>query len=214
VTTARARAPFETAAQYLPARRTLPALRAAARGCRGCPLWKNATQTVFGAGRAHAKIVLVGEQPGNDEDLKGEPFVGPAGRLLDDALEQAGIDRSQAYVTNAVKHFKWEAKGTRRLHKKPNAREVTACLPWLEAEIDLVEPEVLVLLGATAAQAVLGAGFRVSTERGKIVASRLVAKTVATVHPSSLLRLPPEADRDEEMARFVADLTVARRLVA
>jgi len=177
-------------------------------------LWKNATQTVFGAGKAHAKIVLVGEQPGNDEDLKGEPFVGPAGRLLDDALERAGIDRSQAYVTNAVKHFKWEAKGTRRLHKKPNAREVTACLPWLEAEIDLLEPEVLVLLGATAAQAVLGAGFRVSTERGKIVASRLVAKTVATVHPSSLLRLPPEADRDEEMARFVADLTVARRLVA
>jgi DNA polymerase len=206
--------PFETAAPYVPERRTLPSLREAAKHCRGCPLWKNATQTVFGAGKARARIVLVGEQPGNDEDLSGEPFVGPAGRILNEALERAGIDRKAAYVTNAVKHFKWEAKGSRRLHKKPNAREVTACLPWLEAEIDLLEPEVLVLLGATAAQAVLGPAFRVSEQRGKIIASRLVPKTLATVHPSSLLRLPPDADRDAEMERFVADLGVAARLVA
>jgi uracil-DNA glycosylase family protein len=177
-------------------------------------LYKNATQTVFGAGGVHSRLVLVGEQPGNDEDLSGKPFVGPAGRLLDEALERAGIDRETSYLTNAVKHFKWEPKGTRRLHKKPGAREITACLPWLEAEIALLEPEVLVLLGATAVQAVLGSGVRVTEQRGKVVESRLSKVTLPTVHPSSLLRLPPDADREAEMERFVADLGVAARLLA
>jgi uracil-DNA glycosylase family protein len=198
----------------LPKRRSLPALREAAKHCEGCALYKNATQTVFGAGGAHSRIVLVGEQPGNDEDLQGEPFVGPAGRVLDEALDRAGVDRKTSYEPNAVKHFKWEPKGTRRLHKKPGAREITACLPWLEAEIDLLEPEVLVLLGATAVQAVLGAGVRVTEERGKVLESRLARQTLVTVHPSSLLRLPPEADRDVEMARFVADLSIAAKLLA
>jgi len=177
-------------------------------------LWKNATQTVFGAGAERARLVLVGEQPGNEEDLRGEPFVGPAGRLLDQALERAGIDRRTAYVTNAVKHFKWEQKGTRRLHKKPGAREIAACLPWLEAEIDLLRPEVLILLGATAVQAVLGPSVRVSTERGKVVESRFSSKMLITVHPSSLLRLPPDADREAEMSRFVDELGVATRILA
>jgi DNA polymerase len=198
----------------LPEKHTLPALREAAKHCQGCALYKNATQTVFGAGSAHSRLVLVGEQPGNDEDLKGAPFVGPAGRLLDEALALAGIDRKTSYVTNAVKHFKWEAKGTRRLHKKPGAREVTACLPWLEAEIELLRPEVLVLLGATAVQAVLGSGVRVSEERGTVVESRLSKVTLLTVHPSSLLRLPPDADREVEMNRFVADLSIAAKLLA
>jgi uracil-DNA glycosylase family protein len=214
VTVSSARRGHETAAAYLPPRRTLPALRKAAQRCHGCDLWKNATQTVFGAGTERARLILVGEQPGNDEDLSGEPFVGPAGRLLDEALERAGIDRRTAYVTNAVKHFKWEAKGARRLHKKPGAREVSACLPWLEAEIDLLRPEVLVLLGATAAQAVLGPAVRVSTERGKVVKSRFADKTLLTIHPSALLRLPPEADRDVEMRRFVAELAVAAKILA
>ena len=204
----------ESAADYLPARRTLPTLRSAARKCQGCPLWKVGTQTVFGEGSANARIMLVGEQPGDQEDLQGRPFVGPAGRLLDRALADAGIDREAAYVTNVVKHFKWEPKGSRRLHKKPNAREVGACLPWLEAEIDLIRPEILFLLGATAAQAVLGPSFRVSEARGQVLASRLAPTTIATVHPSSLLRLPPEADRDAELARFVEDLAVATRLLS
>jgi DNA polymerase len=214
VTAARARALPESATIYLPAHRTLPEMRDAVQRCRGCPLWKDATQAVFGAGRVRSPLVLVGEQPGNDEDLSGKPFVGPAGRVLDEALERAGIDRKSAYVTNAVKHFKWEAKGTRRLHKKPNAREVSACLPWLEAEIALLKPEVLVLLGATAGQAVFGAAFRVGQERGKVLQSRFVALTLPTVHPSSLLRLPPDADREVEMQRFVDDLSVAARLLA
>jgi DNA polymerase len=177
-------------------------------------LYKNATQTVFGAGSVRSRVVLVGEQPGNEEDLKGEPFVGPAGRLLDEALERAGVDRKTSYVTNAVKHFKWEAQGTRRLHKKPGAREITACLPWLEVEIDLLKPEVLVLLGATAVQAVLGSGVKISQERGKVVESRFSPTTLLTVHPSSLLRLPPDADREAEMDRFVAELRIAAKLLA
>ncbi|HVW27123.1 MAG TPA: UdgX family uracil-DNA binding protein [Polyangiaceae bacterium] len=203
----------ESAAAYLPERRTLKTLRDAARSCHGCGLWKNATQTVFGEGPRDARIVLVGEQPGNDEDLSGRPFVGPAGRILDEALEQAGIDRESSYVTNAVKHFKWIPKGTRRLHQKPGAREISACLPWLDAEIALLRPEVLVVLGATAAASVFGPAFRVSRERGKIVPSRFVEHTVATVHPSALLRLPPDADRDAELARFVEDLRVAAKLL-
>src|ERR1700742_3520161 len=178
MTAARARAPGDSASEFLPERRSLPAMRDAVQRCRGCALWKNATQAVFGAGGAHSRLVLVGEQPGNDEDLRGAPFVGPAGRVLDEALERAGIDRKAAYVTNAVKHFKWVPKGSRRLHQKPNTREVAACIPWLEAEIELLKPEVLVLLGATAAQAVFGSAFRVSQERGKVRQSRLVAATL------------------------------------
>jgi uracil-DNA glycosylase family protein len=161
----------------------------------------------------HSRLMLVGEQPGNEEDVRGRPFVGPAGRLLSEALERAGIDRRETYVTNVVKHFKWIPKGTRRLHKKPNSREISACIPWLDAEIELLHPDVLVLLGATAAQALLGPSVRVSEDRGKVVKSRFPCKVLPTVHPSSLLRLPPEADRAMEMERFVADLRVATHLL-
>lgn len=211
---ARARSPTtESASDYLPARRTLATLRTAAQKCHGCPLWKLGTQTVFGEGSSEARVILVGEQPGDQEDLQGRPFVGPAGRLLDKALVEAGLDRKAAYVTNAVKHFKWTPKGSRRLHKKPGVREVDACLPWLEAEIEVLRPEVLVLLGATAAQAVMGPAFRVTESRGQVLESRFSRSTIATVHPSSLLRLPPQQNRDEELARFVADLAVAARLL-
>jgi uracil-DNA glycosylase len=191
----------------------MPRLRAAAEQCRGCPLWQSGTQTVFGEGKIESRVFLVGEQPGNDEDLKGRPFVGPAGRVLDKALAEAGIERGDAYVTNVVKHFKWEAKGTRRLHKKPNAREIGACLPWLEEEIRLVKPEVLVCLGATAAQALLGKNFKVSTDRGCLVWSRYEIRAVATVHPSSILRLPDKVDRGRELARFVEDLRLVAELL-
>ena len=201
------------AAQFLPSRVTMRSLREAARECRGCPLFRNATQTVFGKGRVSARIVLVGEQPGNEEDLRGEPFVGPAGRVLDDALEAAGIAREDAYVTNVVKHFKWTPAGKRRLHKKPSAREILACRPWLDQELELVKPEVLVCLGATAAQALLGREFRVSVQRGKLVDTALAPKTLATIHPSAVLRQPTPEDRAREMARFTADLEVAARLL-
>ena len=202
-----------SAASYLPPRRTLPALRAAAQGCRGCPLWRLGTQTVFGEGRARARVLLVGEQPGHDEDLQGRPFVGPAGRLLDRALVAAGIERRDAYVTNVVKHFKWEPKGKRRLHKKPSAGEIKACLPWLEAEIAAVGPEMLVCLGATAAQALLGRQFRVSQQRGRVLSCALADAVVATVHPSAILRAPSSEERERELQRFIADLSVvARRL--
>ncbi len=193
---------------------TLPVLREAAAGCKACDLWERGTQTVFGEGGEQARVILVGEQPGNDEDLAGAPFVGPAGRLLDRALEAAGIDRRRAYVTNAVKHFKWEPRGKRRIHSKPNATEIQACRPWLEAEIAVVKPKVIVLLGATAAQALLGKTFRVTHERGKVIeTSPLAPKIVATVHPSSLLRAPDEETRHREMARFVDDLkAVAKQL--
>ncbi|MDC0720448.1 UdgX family uracil-DNA binding protein [Nannocystis bainbridge] len=197
-----------SARDFLPQRLSLPNLRSAARGCHGCPLYRDATQTVFGAGPSGARVMLVGEQPGNDEDIAGEPFVGPAGRVLDEALEQAGIARDDAYVTNVVKHFKWERRGSRRLHKKPGAREVKACLPWLEQEIELIRPEVLVCLGATAAQALLGRAFRVTTMRGRLLADERVPQVLATVHPSSILRQPTADDRRAEMARFVADLAV------
>jgi len=192
-------------------------LRAAAQGCRACPLWRRATQTVFGAGRAHAALLLVGEQPGDQEDRQGLPFVGPAGRLLSEALEAAGIDRQTVYLTNAVKHFKWiaaEGRGKRRLHKKPSGNEVRACRPWLLAEIEAVAPEVIVCLGATAAQSLLGNAFRVTQQRGQAVPSPFAARAVATVHPSSILRAPDEASRHQELRRFIADLRVARDLAA
>jgi uracil-DNA glycosylase family protein len=191
----------------------MTSLRAAARGCRGCPLYRNATQTVFGKGRLSARVVLVGEQPGNDEDLEGEPFVGPAGRVLDEALEAAGIARADAYVTNVVKHFKWTPAGKRRLHKKPSAREIGACRPWLDQEIALIKPEVLVCLGATAAQALLGRQFRVSVQRGRAVATELAPHALATIHPSAVLRQQTPEDRRREMARFTADLEVAANLL-
>ncbi len=192
-----------SAAALIPPKPTLPKLKAAAADCRACPLWELGTQTVFGEGLPQAEVVLVGEQPGDQEDLAGRPFVGPAGRLLDSALEQAGIDRKLAYVTNVVKHFKWQPRGKRRIHQKPNAAEVAACRPWLEAELALLEPKVLVCLGATAAQALLGRGFRVSKDRGVPVESDLAPVVMATVHPSSILRAD---DREGEMAMFVEDL--------
>jgi DNA polymerase len=204
----------ESAAEFVPDTHSLKVLREAANGCHGCPLWRTATQVVFGEGKSSSRLFFVGEQPGNDEDLKGHPFVGPAGRLLDQALQSAGIARSDAYVTNAVKHFKWVQKGSRRLHKKPSAREVGACIPWLEAEIDLIAPKVVICLGATAAQAVVGPGVRVTVDRGKSLASRFERPTIVTVHPSSLLRLPPEADREAEIRHFVRDLKVAAKLAA
>ena len=199
-----------SAAKYLPEERTLSAARTAAAGCRGCPLWRNATQTVFGEGAAHARLMLVGEVPGDQEDLAGRPFVGPAGRLLDRALQAARIERSDTYVTNAVKHFKWEPRGKRRLHRRPSPAEIGACRPWLEREIELVKPLVLVCLGATASQALLGRSFRVSVDRGRFVPSPLAPHVLATIHPSALLRLPDERARDAEMERFIEDLAVAR----
>ena len=182
---------------------TLEQLREAAAGCRACDLWKLGTQTVFGEGSPNAKLMFVGEQPGDQEDLAGRPFVGPAGRLLDKALEEAGIDRKVTYVTNVVKHFKWQPRGKRRIHQKPNAAEIAACRPWLDAELALVKPTALVCLGATAAQALLGRQFRVSKDRGVPVESDLAPVVMATVHPSSILR---SENRDQELALFVEDL--------
>jgi uracil-DNA glycosylase len=182
---------------------TLEELRKAAAGCRACDLWKLGTQTVFGEGSPKAKLMFVGEQPGDQEDLAGRPFVGPAGRLLDKALEEAGIDRKVPYVTNVVKHFKWQPRGKRRIHQKPNAAEIAACRPWLDAELALVKPTALVCLGATAAQALLGRQFRVSKERGVPVESDLAPVVMATVHPSSILR---SENREQELALFVEDL--------
>ncbi len=195
-----------SAEDLIPEKLTLSSLQEAAADCKACDLWENATRTVFGEGRPSAKLLLIGEQPGNEEDLTGKPFVGPAGRLLDEALEQAGIDRSLAYVTNVVKHFKWEARGKRRIHKKPNAAQIEACRPWLEAEIDMIKPKVIVCLGATAAQALLGKDFRVTKQRGEFVESQLAPVVTATVHPSSILRAPDDETRRDEMRRFVNDL--------
>jgi DNA polymerase len=201
-----------SAADFLPGERTLPALREAAARCRGCHLWQRGTQTVFGAGPRKARVMLVGEQPGNDEDVAGAPFVGPAGRLLDRALEAVGVDRRDVYVTNVVKHFKWEAKGKRRIHTKPSQLEITACLPWLEAELDLVKPAALVCLGATAAQALLGPTFRVTRQRGEWVRARWAPRVMATIHPSAILRAPDDEARRAEMERFVADLALLREV--
>jgi uracil-DNA glycosylase family protein len=197
----------ETAAPLVPARPSLPKLRKAAAGCRACPLWKTGTQTVFGEGPTKADAMFVGEQPGDQEDQIGRPFVGPAGKLFDRALEEAGLDRSTAYVTNVVKHFKWTARGKRRIHQKPNWSEIAACRPWLDAELSVVKPRVLTCLGATAAQALLGKQFRVTKQRGQPVESELAPVVIATVHPSAILRAE---DRDAEFAGFVDDLrTVA-----
>jgi DNA polymerase len=191
----------------------LAEVREAAAGCKACDLWRCGTQTVFGEGAESAELMLVGEQPGDREDLAGRPFVGPAGRVLDEALEQAGIDRSGVYVTNAVKHFKWEARGKRRLHKRPDAGEVSACRPWLDKEIELVAPRMVVCLGATAAQALLGRSFRVTRQRGELFPQPAGHVVTATVHPSSILRAPDAAAREAEMAGFVEDLrTVGRRI--
>jgi uracil-DNA glycosylase len=199
-------------AEYLPPRPTVASLREAAAGCRACPLWENATQTVFGEGRKSSEIMFVGEQPGDREDREGRPFVGPAGRLFDDALGEAGIDRERAYVTNVVKHFKWKARGTRRIHAKPAWSEIAACRPWLDAELAVVKPEVLVCLGATAAQALLGRSFRVTRERGRPVESDLAPHVLATIHPSAILRADSE-NRELERAAFVRDLEVVASLL-
>jgi uracil-DNA glycosylase len=197
---------MSSAAEFLPEKRTLGALEKAAAGCRGCPLYKDATQTVFGEGRSSARLMLVGEQPGDKEDKEGEPFVGPAGRLLDKALEEAGIDRSEAYVTNAVKHFKWRPRGNRRLHQTPRAGEIEACKPWLQAEVQAVEPEAVLAMGATAARSLFGAKVKVTKDRGKPLESPLAPVTAVTIHPSALLRLRDHDEREAEFAAFVADL--------
>jgi DNA polymerase len=197
---------LQTAATLVPAKATLPALCVAAARCKACDLWKLGTQTVFGEGSGNARVMLVGEQPGDKEDIQGRPFVGPAGGVLDKALAAAGIDRKDVYVTNIVKHFKWEPRGKRRLHKKPNALEISACHPWLEAEINVIKPQVVVLLGATAAQGILGRTFRVTQHRGEWLSSEIAPNVMATVHPSSILRAPDDDSRHEEMRKFVADL--------
>jgi DNA polymerase len=208
-----AKRPTDDAAKLIPDRPTLEKVRTAAKDCRACDLWRHATQTVFGEGARKAGLMLIGEQPGDAEDLAGHPFVGPAGKLLDRALQDAGIDRAGVYITNVVKHFKWEPRGKRRIHKKPNAREVAACRPWLDTEIALVKPRAIVCLGATAAQALLGRQFKVTAERGRFITSPLAPLVLATVHPSSILRAPDEQTRREELKQFTADLRkVARAL--
>jgi DNA polymerase len=192
---------------------TIEEVRRAADGCRACPLWARGTQTVFGEGPRRPRVLLVGEQPGDREDLEGRPFVGPAGRLLDQSLAAAGLDRTRVWVTNAVKHFKWVARGKRRIHEKPNAREVRACRPWFEAEIAALAPEVIVCLGATAAKAILGPSFRVTQQRGELLPSPLAKHVMATVHPSSLLRAPDAETRRRETARFVADLERVAKMI-
>jgi DNA polymerase len=200
-----------TAADYLPERRTLTALRAAAQDCRGCPLYRDATQTVFGSGTSRARLVLLGEQPGDAEDRAGEPFVGPAGQLLNEVLEDAGIKRTDVYLTNAVKHFKWTARGTRRLHKKPSAREIAACRPWWEADLEAVNPHGVVCLGATAAQSVLGRDFRITQSRGQQLPGR--PWRIATWHPSAVLRAPDADSRSEKRRELMRDLRLARTLL-
>jgi len=190
---------------------SLTAVREASRHCTACHLYKRATQTVFGEGPKNASMMLVGEQPGDYEDVSGRSFVGPAGKIMDQALEEAGIDRCQVYVTNAVKHFKWEPRGKRRIYQKPNSREIAACRPWLEAELRIVGPKLVVAMGATAAQTIFGPSFRVTRERGKVLSSKLAPKVLATVHPSSLLRQPDEASREREYKHFVSDLRAALR---
>jgi uracil-DNA glycosylase family protein len=200
---------IDVTAEPPPHPRSVEQLKEAAASCRACDLWEHATQTVFGEGREGSKLMFVGEQPGDQEDLQGRPFVGPAGRLLEKALEEAGIDRRRVYVTNAVKHFRWTRRGKRRLHEKPNAAQVRACRPWLDAELAVVKPGIVVLMGATAAQAVMGPAFRVSKDRGRVISSPLGVPVLATVHPSSILRATDEESRDAALASFIADLRVA-----
>jgi len=200
--------PTET---FLPDRFTLPKLRAAADDCRGCPLYLGATQAVFGEGPTDARIMLVGEQPGDKEDFEGHPFVGPAGKLLDRALEEAGLARGAVYITNAVKHFHFEMRGNFRLHKRPPATAIKACRPWLNAELEVLEPEVVVLMGATAAQAILGATFRVTKDRGKLIAHEIAPALIATLHPSAILRAPDPAAREASYQLLVTDLKLAAK---
>jgi uracil-DNA glycosylase family protein len=202
-----------SAADYLPPRINLTSLARAAESCRGCDLYKNATQTVFGEGPRTASLMLVGEMPGDEEDRDGEPFVGPAGRLLDETLDEVGIDRSEVYVTNAVKHFRWEPRGKRRLHKKPGARQIEACKPWLHAEILVVKPQVIVCLGATAAQAMLGRDFRITKDRGKFFHDKDTAWLMASYHPSAVLRAPDKEARQEMREALTADLRSAAKRV-
>ena len=206
--------PPTSATDFFPDKLSLPSLKDAAADCKACDLWERGTQTVFGEGKRSSMVLFVGEQPGNEEDLSGKPFVGPAGRLFDDALTEAGINRKQTYVTNVVKHFKWEPRGKRRIHKKPNSVEIKACRPWLEAEIALVKPQVIVALGATAAQALLGPQFRVTKERGKFLDSKLAPYLMATVHPSSILRAPDDEARRLEYRSFVDDLKKLARILS
>ncbi len=206
--------PQDSAAEFFPSRKSLKAFREAAADCKACDLWKRGTQTVFGEGSRRAEVFFVGEQPGNEEDLTGQPFVGPAGRLFNDALAEAGIDRAQTYVTNVVKHFKWEPRGKRRIHKKPNSSEIAACRPWLEAELALVKPKVIVCLGATAAQALLGPKFRVFKQRGQFIESTLSPYIMATVHPSAILRAPDDETRHAEKRRFIDDLKKVARVIS
>jgi DNA polymerase len=201
------------AEEWLPEQPTLDRLRNAAAECKGCDLWRSATQTVFGEGSEHAKLMLVGEQPGDREDMEGKPFVGPAGRVLDDALERASIPRARVYITNVVKHFRFIRRGKRRLHEKPNSQQVRACRPWLAAEAKVVQPRLIVLLGATAAQALLGSSFLVTKQRGKVVDTPLGVPGLATVHPSSILRAPDDDAREQAMDAFVEDLKVAARIL-
>jgi DNA polymerase len=203
----------QTAAALIPEKPTIASLRQAAANCKACDLWMRGTQTVFGEGGSHVRVMLVGEQPGDQEDIQGRPFVGPAGKLLDKVLEQTGIERNETYVTNAVKHFKWEPRGKRRIHQKPNSLEITACKPWIEAEIAVLKPEVIVCMGATAAQALLGRGFRVSQQRGQWIKSDLAPYVIATVHPSSLLRAPDEETRRIELQRFIDDFKVVSGVI-
>jgi DNA polymerase len=202
-----------SAAPFVPATTSLKQLSTAAEGCRGCDLYKTAMQVVFGEGPKKAAVMFVGEQPGDQEDRQGEPFVGPAGALLDKALADAGISRAEIYVTNAVKHFKWEPRGKRRIHKKPRASEIKACRPWLEAELRAVQPAVVVCLGATAAQSILGASFKLMRQRGQVVPSSIAARVVATVHPSSVLRAPDSDSRKLAYEALVADLKVVANVV-
>jgi len=201
------------ASPLIPSRPTIKKLQTVAAGCQACDLWKTGTQTVFGEGRETSTVMFVGEQPGDREDLSGRPSVGPAGGLLDKALVEAGIDRTKVYVTNVVKHFKWEPRGKRRIHKKPNAAEINACRPWLEAEIQVVKPRVIICLGSTAAQAVIGPKFKVSTQRGTFVQSPLAPLVTATVHPSSILRAPTDEARQAETARFIDDLKKIQKAI-
>ena len=208
------RKPADSAANALiPPRPTITSLKNAAAGCKACDLWEKGTQTVFGEGARRSRVMFVGEQPGNEEDLSGKPFVGPAGRLFDNALEEAGIDRKQTYVTNVVKHFKWEPRGKRRIHKKPNSTEIAACRPWLEAEVAVVKPDVIVALGATAAQSLIGPQFRVTKQRGEFLESTLAPYVMATVHPSSILRAPDDETRRLEYQHFIDDLKKLARVL-
>ena len=202
----------EKTLEFLPDELSYRALKAASMECRGCDLYKNATQTVFGEGQISSRVIFVGEQPGDEEDLTGRPFVGPAGRLFDKALFEAGIDREKIYLTNTVKHFKWKPKGKRRIHEKPNASEINACDPWLRSEITLIKPRILICLGATAAQALLGKQFRVTQMRGQWLDSLLAEKTIATIHPSAILRTPDDL-RDKAYADFVSDLVLIAQAI-